>query len=267
MNLHPGGLINQRPLSVSNNPMHHHTEEEEIILTHTSGKQPGTITNHKSAINPSNIIIKVRQSTDNIQKSMEDLFKITKYSKKKDNRSKRHKDQSNQQCYSFTRINSTKIIHILIDNIAGMGIRTKKSRQIINYMEENQFDILLAQEANVDFKHKETRTYIERTLENKYHITVSETPFRATTVNKPGRTFVITSTPLKSRITNKISDEAGRWAGNVIILKNSQKVALISTYQTVKYQSPGITSINAQQTAWLASNNRLIDPITGNQTT
>jgi hypothetical protein len=235
MNLHPGGLTNQRPLSVSDNPMHHHTEEEEIISTHTSGMQSGTITNHKSAINPSKIIKKVRQSTDNIQKSMEDLFKITKYSKEKDNRLKRHKDQSNQQCCSFTRINSTKTINILINNIAGMGIRTNKLKQIINYMEENQFDILLAQEANVDLKHKETRTYIERMLKHKYHITVSETQFRATTVNKPGGTFVITSTPLKSRITNKISDEAGRWAGNVIILKNSQKVALIFTYQTVKY--------------------------------
>jgi hypothetical protein len=102
-------------------------------------------------------------------------------------------------------------------------------------------------------------------LKHKYHITVSETPYRATTINKPGGTFVITSTPLKSRITNKISDEAGRWAGNVIILKNSQKVALISTYQTVKYQSPGTNLINTQRTAWLASNNRLIDPITGYQ--
>jgi endonuclease/exonuclease/phosphatase family metal-dependent hydrolase len=48
-------------------------------------------------------------------------------------------------------------------------------------------------------------------------------------------------------------------------LKNSQKIALISTYQTVRYQSPGTTSINAQQTAWLASNNHLIDPIIGYQ--
>jgi ferritin len=55
-----------------------------------------------------------------------------------------------------------------------MGIRTNKLRQIINYMEENQFNILLTQEANVDFKHKKTRTYIERMLEQKYHITVSE---------------------------------------------------------------------------------------------
>jgi hypothetical protein len=171
LNLHPGGLTNQRPLSVSNTPMHHHTEEEETISTHTSGTQPGT--NHNSAISPSNIIKKVRQSTDNIQKSTEDLFKRSKYSKKKYNRSNRHKDQSNQHCCSFTRINSLKAISILINNIAGMGIRTNKLSQIINYMEENQFDILLAQEANVDFKHKETRTYFERMLKHKYHITVS----------------------------------------------------------------------------------------------
>jgi hypothetical protein len=124
--------------------MHHHTEEEEINSTHTSGTQLGTITNHNSAVNPSNIIKKVRQSTDNIQKSMEDLFKRTKYSKKKDNGSNHHKDQSNQHCCSFTRINSTKTINILINNIAGMGIITNKLRQIINYMEENQFDILFA---------------------------------------------------------------------------------------------------------------------------
>jgi endonuclease/exonuclease/phosphatase (EEP) superfamily protein YafD len=48
-------------------------------------------------------------------------------------------------------------------------------------------------------------------------------------------------------------------------LKKSQKIALISTYQTVKYQSPGTTTIDFQQTGWLASNNRLIDPITGYQ--
>jgi hypothetical protein len=208
LNLHPGGLINQRLLSGSNNPMQHHTEEEEMNSTHTSVTQLGTISNHNSAISPSNIIKKVRQSTDNIQKSMEDMFKRTKYSKKKDNSSNHHKDQSNHHCSSFTRINSTKTINILINKIAGMGIRTNKLRQIINYMEENHFDILLAQEANVDFKHKTTRTYIERMLKQKYHIMVSETPFRATTVNKPGGTFVITDTPLKSRIANKISDEA-----------------------------------------------------------
>jgi endonuclease/exonuclease/phosphatase family metal-dependent hydrolase len=33
----------------------------------------------------------------------------------------------------------------------------------------------------------------------------------------------------------------------------------------VRYQNPGATLINAQQTAWLASNNRLKDPITGYQ--
>jgi endonuclease/exonuclease/phosphatase family metal-dependent hydrolase len=146
-----------------------------------------------------------------------------------------------------------------------MGIRTNKLQQILSYLEENNFDILLAQEANVDFKHKTTQTYIKRMLKKKYHITVSEKPFRATTTTMPGGTFVITSTPIKSRTINKISDEAGRWAGNILILKNNQKIALISTYQTIRYQSSGPISINAQQTAWLASNNCLINPIIGYQ--
>jgi hypothetical protein len=72
-------------------------------------------------------------------------------------------------------------------------------------------------------------------LKQKYHITVSETPFCATTITKPGGTFVSTGTPLMSRIVKKISNEAGQWAGNVITLKNNQKIALISTYQTVRY--------------------------------
>jgi hypothetical protein len=245
--------------------MQHHTEEEEMNTTHMSGTQLGTMTNHNSAISPSNIIKKVRQSTNNLQKSIKDFFKGTTHSKEKFYSSSHHKDKINHHCNSFTMINSIKTINILINNIAGMGIRTIKLRHIINYMQENHFDILLSQEANVDFKHKTMRTYIERMLKQKYHITASETPFRSTTIIKPGGTFVITGTPFKSRIVNKISDEAGRWAGNVIILKNNQKIALISTYQTVRYQNPGTTSINAQQTAWLASNNRLINPITDYQ--
>jgi hypothetical protein len=45
--------------------------------------------------------------------------------------------------------------------------------------------------------------------------------------------------------------------------KNNQKIDLISTYQTVGYQSPGTILINPQQSSWLSSKNRLIDPITG----
>jgi hypothetical protein len=102
---------------------------------------------------------------------------------------------------------------------------------------------LFVQKANVDFKHKIKRTYIERMLNQKYHITVSETPFRATKIIKSGGTFVITGTPSKSRIVNNISYEAERWAGNFITLKKL-KNSLISTYQKVRYQSPGTISIN-----------------------
>jgi hypothetical protein len=44
-------------------------------LTHTSDTQPETITNNISAISLSNIIKKLRKSTDNLQKSMEGFLK------------------------------------------------------------------------------------------------------------------------------------------------------------------------------------------------
>jgi hypothetical protein len=86
---------------------------------------------------------------------MKDFFKGTTHSEKKDNNSKHHKDlENNHQGNSFIRVNSTKSINILINNIVGMGIKTNKLQQIINYTEESYFGILLAQEANVVFKHK-----------------------------------------------------------------------------------------------------------------
>jgi hypothetical protein len=86
---------------------------------------------------------------------MKDFFKGTTHSEKKDNTPKHHKDlENNHQGNSFIRVNSTKSINILINNIVGMGIKTNKLQQIINYTEEGYFGILLAQEANVVFKHK-----------------------------------------------------------------------------------------------------------------
>jgi hypothetical protein len=59
------------------------------------------------------------------------------------------KDHMDHETYhhsnSFKRINSTKAINLLINNISGIGIRTHKLQQIISYMEENHFDILLTQ--------------------------------------------------------------------------------------------------------------------------
>jgi hypothetical protein len=60
LNLHPGELIYQQPLYGSNIAPQHHTEEEEMNTIHTSDTQPETITNHNSAISPSNIIKKVK---------------------------------------------------------------------------------------------------------------------------------------------------------------------------------------------------------------
>jgi hypothetical protein len=54
-------------------------------------------------------------------------------------------------------------------------------------------------------------------------ITISETQFRAITTTKPGGTFFITGTLIKSRTVNKICDEAGRWAKNAFTLKTIEK--------------------------------------------
>jgi TPP-dependent indolepyruvate ferredoxin oxidoreductase alpha subunit len=175
-------------------------------------------TNQNAEISLSrNINKNARKLTEKLQKSMKDKMKDINQREKTDRNMKDPKDhKAKHHKNSIKRINSTKTINDSINNIAGMGIRTNKLEQIISYLEENHFDILLAQEAKVNFKHKITRTYIERILKKKYHITVSETPFCAITTTKPGGTFVITGTPIMPRIINKISDEAVGWAGNVI---------------------------------------------------
>ena len=40
-------------------------------------------------------------------------------------------------------------VRVAISNISGMGIRTNKMQRVMKWMEENKYDILLAQEANV----------------------------------------------------------------------------------------------------------------------
>jgi hypothetical protein len=89
---------------------------------------------------------------------MKNHFENVNQREKRDNNMKDHMDhKTNHHNNSFKRINATKTINLLINSIAGMGIRKNKLQQIISYMEENHFDILLAQKANVDFKDKTTQ--------------------------------------------------------------------------------------------------------------
>jgi hypothetical protein len=66
---------------------------------------------------------------------------------------------------------------------------------------------------------------------------------------------------MRSRIIQRIQDQAGRWSGNIYQLKAGMKLALIS-YQVVKHNTNGITSIHSQQVAWLHKCCRLEDPKT-----
>jgi hypothetical protein len=87
------------------------------------------------------------------------------------------------------------------------------------------------------------------------NITNSETPFSANSIKNPGENFIMNGTPIDSKISIKIPDEAGRWAGNLYVLQNDQKISLTSTCQKLKYQNPGTILINVQQPLWSVSKN------------
>ena len=65
---------------------------------------------------------------------------------------------------------------------------------------------------------------------------------------------------MRSRIIQRIQDQAGRWSGNIYQLKAGMKLALISLYQVVKHNTNGITSVHSQ--AWLHKCSWLEDPKT-----
>jgi mevalonate kinase len=150
LNLQPGGLSHQRPQISSNNTQQHYIEdenkEEEMNLVYMSDTYPEATTNQNTEIiSPRKIIQKARKLTEKLQKSMKDHLKVINQKEKRESNMKNCKDHElKHQKNSFKRINSTKTINILINNIAGMGIRTNKLQQIVSYLEEHNFDILRA---------------------------------------------------------------------------------------------------------------------------
>jgi hypothetical protein len=127
-------------------------------------------------------------------------------------------------------------VNIAVNNISGVGIKTKKLQQVLEWMEKHNYDIFLAQEANVSFQHQQVQQYFRDTLKSGYHLTTSETEFWFKGCNKPGGTFVITNARLRFRILHTISDPAGRWAGNIYVFKGGFKAAFISFYQICQWK-------------------------------
>ena len=165
---------------------------------------------------------------------------------------------------SELRGNSLRL-KVAINNISGLGVRTKKLHRVVEWMQEQQFDILMAQEANVHFKHHQVRHYLRQVLKSGYHIVTSESEFNFKTPTKPGGTFILTSRLFRSRILKKIIDPVGRWAGNIYSFSGDFKIALISVYQICQWKNTGGTTFRAQQVAWLLKNNRNEDPITAHR--
>ena len=122
-------------------------------------------------------------------------------------------------------------LKVAINNISGLGVCTNKLHRVMEWMQEQQFDILMAQEANVHFKHHQVRHYLCQVLNSGYHIVTSESEFSFKTPTKPGGTFILTSRLFRSRIIQMISDPVGRWAGNIYSFSGELKIALISVYQ------------------------------------
>jgi hypothetical protein len=119
----------------------------------------------------------------------------------------------------------------------------------------------MAQEANVSLNHHKTRHHLRNTLPRNHHITLSESDITLPTPYKPGGTFIISNHRLRSRIINKITDPAGRWAGNTNKLCNDKLITCISIYQICKKPTPGEITARAQQIAWLHKTNQQLDPL------
>ena len=173
----------------------------------------------------------------------------------------RHQTIQNEKSTQVEKNTASGQVRIVINNISGIGIRTNKMERVIEWMEKNNYDILMAQEANVSFKHQQVKQHLRKISHSKYHFSVSETEFNFKKPTKPGGTFILTNKKLRSRITHKISDPAGRWAGNVYGFQSGEKIALISMYQICQWKNTGGITSRAQQVAWLCKNNRKVSPI------
>jgi hypothetical protein len=129
-------------------------------------------------------------------------------------------------------------------------------------MDNFQIDAFLGQEANVSFRHPKIQAYLRGRHCLRSHITTSETEGIFTSPHKPGGTFCMSNARMRSRIIERIKDQAGKWSGNIYQLTAGMKLALISLYQVVKHNTNGIISVHLQQVAWLHKCSRLEDPKT-----
>ena len=142
-------------------------------------------------------------------------------------------------------------LNLIINNVAGLGVLTGKMDDILQWIDTNQIDTFLGQEANVSFRHPIIQSYLRGSHCSKFHVSMSETEWIFSSPHKPGGTFCISNQRMKSRIIHRLRDLAGRWSGNIYQLKAGKKLSLISMYQTVKHNTNGATSVHSQQSAWL----------------
>ena len=201
-------------------------------------------------------VLEERRITNETERHTEE--RKQKYSEQEGN-------QDNNQRVVNTPINKSSKennpkIRVITNNMAGMGIRTGKFENILQWLDNHSADIYLGQEVNISKNHDITKKYLRSPSFIGKHVVISKTKWKFETEKKPGGTMCISNQKLRSRIQRTISDSMGRWAGNVYQFKNGIKIAIISTYQSLNKTEKGTTTIAAQQIAMLREMERDINP-------
>ena len=151
-------------------------------------------------------------------------------------------------------------VNIIVNNMAGMGIKTGKFENILQWLEDNQADIYLGQEVNTSKRHKITHKYLRSTSFIGKHMVISETKWNFESARKQGGTMCLSNQEMRSKIQRTIIDPMGRWAGNVYQFKHDVKIAILSVYQVPRTSDKGTTTVAAQQIAMLKESKRDITP-------
>jgi hypothetical protein len=241
------------------NPQHkkqiHHRSDPDIISTELkdSSQETQKYTNKEEArsqaqsleVDNTNMNIVITRANEKQQKDINKALQT--------NQKQSTTQDINQETKKLT-------INILVNNMAGMGLRTGKFENILQWLEDNRADIYLGQEVNTSKRHKIVQKYLRSPSFAGKHIVLSETKWNFETVRKPGGTMCISNQTTRSRIQTTITDSMGRWAGNVYQFKHGTSIAILSIYQVTKKKDKGTTTIAAQQEAMLQEAKRNITP-------
>ena len=152
-----------------------------------------------------------------------------------------------------TRIWNTNLNGLSFDNMGG------KMVEVVSTMKETQADIITCCETNSDTMRYDVSSTIYSACSslNTPQLTCSSVPVKASTVFKPGGTFILSSGAITARLIDKGTDYLGRWSYHTYCGKQGIKNTIISCYQIPdqKVRKGRFTNF-AQQQAYLLQQDR-----------